>query len=725
MNEQFMLSDLARTAEALVAFSFVVLTPGYVLAWLLDLMTFRRRALLTRLTLAVPISIGICPSISYLLWRFIPPAVWLFYGACSLAFFVLLFRERRQLLSRTALRTIFKGEMVFLAIVAAWVLLATLTLVDLQIGHRLYFPTVTYDYSLRSTVTAALTRAGVPAQNPFFFPGRSFVMHYHYFWFILCSITQRITVSTVSSRQAVIAGTVWCGIGLLALVALYLRFFQNQGQAGIHRRTLYAVALLGVTGLDILPVLAAEIGFGGFYADLEWWNEQVTSWVDTVFWTPHHLAGLIACLMGFLLIWDAARKPGTRNRLVAAVIAGIMFASAVGMSVQVTLVFAVFLVIWMVAEFFRRHRQQAGLICLAGLTAVLVALPFLAELFGHEPGGSQPGASASAVSLPFRFAVRSFRFFDSALGLADFGWKANIANLMVLPVNYFLELGFFLIVGVIQYKRMWRNRRTLTEDQLCGFILVTTCLIICTFVSSAVGGTGNDLGWRGFLPVQFILLIWGAEMIADGMLSQRSPVVNTTRSGAAGKVPGDDRRALIVLTLALGAMGSFYGLVKIRFYPLLSDFTSTPLYAWLSPDRNLGERTFALRAIYDELRRRTPAGAVFQHNPNTNPSDFFHGIYADRQVAAETQGCGVNHGGDASLCKSWYGPINDLFEDPKAFDETQIDELCRRLSIDVLVVKDTDKVWKDRQSWAWKRTPILRNGYGSAFLCGPAATSWR
>ena len=697
MNEQFMLSDLARTAEALLMFSLVLLTPGYVVAWLLDLMAFRQRTLLTRLATAVPLSIGVCPIISYLLWRFVPPAVWMFYAVCAMAFPALLFHERRELLSRAAMRSLFQRDFVYLAIVAAWVVLGSLMLVDLQIGNRLYFPTVTYDYSLRSTLTASIAHAGVPAQNPFFFPGRTFAMHYHYFWFILCSATQRIAVYTISSRQAVIAGTIWCGTGLLALVALYLRFFQSKGQAGVRRRTLFTIALIGVTGLDIIPVIFIEYASRGYFADLEWWNEQVSAWVTTVFWTPHHLAGLIACLMGYLLVWGAVSRPGARNRMTGAVTAGLMFASAVGLSIYVTLVFAAFLLIRMVMEFLRGHRVEVGLITLAGLTATVLSVPFLIELLS-------PGSAASGIgtNFPFLLQVRSFPFFDRAMSLTGNDWKINLANLVALPINYFLELGFFLIVGVIQCKRVWRNRLSLTEDQLCSLTMAATSIVICTFVNSRLVNN-NDLGWRGFLPAQLILLIWGGEFLAENLLTI-----------------GRKQRALIAATLVLGGVGSFYELIKIRFYPLLSDTTRTPLYSWLSPDRKLGARTFALREIYDQLRQRTPPGAIFQHNPHTEPEDFFHGYYADRQVAAEGMTCSVIHGGDAALCQSRIGAIDDLFENPKAFDAARIDEVCDQLSINVLIVKDTDKVWQDRRSWVWKRTPVLQNDYARAFFCSTA-----
>ena len=704
MENQFTLSDLAGVAEAILAFSFVVLAPGYVIAWVFRLMAFRQRRLLTRLALAVPISIGICPILTYLLGRFVPPAVWVFYAACAVAFPALLCRERRQLLSNPP----FPRERLLWAILAGWIVLGTLSLVDMQIGDHLYFPTVAFDYSLRSTVTASVAHSGIPVHNPFFFPGRPSVMRYHYFWFILCGVAQRITASTVTSRQALIGGTIWCGIGLMALVALYLRFFQSRGSHSIDTRTLFTIALLGVTGLDILPVLALEWSSHSYYGDMEWWNDQVSAWVTTALWTPNHLSGLIACLMGFLLIWDAG-QPGARHRKSAAAAAGLMFASAVGLTVDVTAVFAVFLFIWTFAEFLKKHRHAVILLCLAGCVAAAASLPFLAELLSRESGGAK-GLS------PLHLAVRSFYYIDQHLNLAPYHWKTNIVHLIVLPINYLLELGFFLIVGVIQLHRMWRNRREVTQDQLCGLTMALTSIIICSFVSSAVNSSGNDLGWRGFLPAQFILLLWGGEMMADGLLSRFVSPDHRAQS----RISGAGFRMLVAATLLLGAAGSLYEIFKVRFYPLLSDTTSTRLYAWLSLDREVGARSSALRQLYDELRRQTPDNAVFQHNPRVSPNDIFHGLYADRQVAAEVAGCGLFAGSESKLCWSIVAPIAGLFEKPDSVDAGRIDEVCARYSIDILVVKDTDRAWKDPLSWVWKRAPLVANDYGRAFACGPS-----
>ena len=124
------------------------------------------------------------------------------------------------------------------------------SLIDIQLGDRLYFSPTIHDYSVRGPITAAISREGVLPLNPFFFPGRAVPLRYHYFWYILCGAVQNIAGAAIAPRHALIAGTVWCGLALMAIVPLYLRFFDPKGPEGIRRRSLIGVALLGVTGLD-------------------------------------------------------------------------------------------------------------------------------------------------------------------------------------------------------------------------------------------------------------------------------------------------------------------------------------------------------------------------------------------------------------------------------------------------------------------------------------------
>src|SRR4029077_16038949 len=131
----FMISDLLGTSAAFFLFALVIFIPGNVLGWLADVFGFRRRSLLARFAISVPLSVGVAPILTYLLWHWSIVAVWILYAACWIGFLALLVRERRIWFSRPAIS---KRVAIVLAIVAGWVVLGLVCLVDLQIGNRLY-----------------------------------------------------------------------------------------------------------------------------------------------------------------------------------------------------------------------------------------------------------------------------------------------------------------------------------------------------------------------------------------------------------------------------------------------------------------------------------------------------------------------------------------------------------------------------------------------------------
>src|ERR1700704_137720 len=112
----FMLQDLLGALRAIAVFPLFVLTPGYVVAWVLNLFDFRGRTLSFRLAFSAPLSISICPILSYLTGRFVSmTAVWAFFAATAVTFFVLLARERGW---RVRIRS--RPPLAFAAIVAVW-----------------------------------------------------------------------------------------------------------------------------------------------------------------------------------------------------------------------------------------------------------------------------------------------------------------------------------------------------------------------------------------------------------------------------------------------------------------------------------------------------------------------------------------------------------------------------------------------------------------------------
>ncbi len=82
---------------------------------------------------------------------------------------------------------------------------------------------------------------------------------------------------------------------------------------------------------------------------------------------------------------------------------------------------------------------------------------------------------------------------------------------MLLPVNYFLEFGFFFAAGWLTWKEFRVKKRAATRQELAAFTMAGVSLAVCTLLKSGVIAN-NDLGWRGFLIAQFMLLIWAVDL---------------------------------------------------------------------------------------------------------------------------------------------------------------------------------------------------------------------
>ncbi len=664
-----MARDVAGISLAFVLFTLFTVIPGYVLGALLDVFAFDKRTLLARIAISICLSIAVVPIVIYLCWLIMPSIPWILCAAAWVALPVVLIR------SRPIIGPLSKQRAILLTIVAGWVVLGTLWMIDLQIGHRLYFSFLSHDYMLRAAFTAAIDRTGVPPTNPYFYPGHGYTMRYHYFWYMLCSLVQRFGAPFVTGRIAVFSGTLWSGIGLMAIVALYVQFFRSNGPENPDKQMVVAVALLSVTGLDLLPFAAVSLLLRRIEASSEWWNEPVWSWADSVFWEPHTIAALVAWATGLLVIWDTSKHSERRVRISGAVVGGAAFASGLGLSIYVSFVFGIALMVCVVTLLFRGRRREASLTCLAGVLALVMAAPYVFELLGTGSGSAQA---------PIAFAVR--RFFLAEIFVIGSGkpWQVPLVNALALPLSYFLEFGFFFVVAIRQWKKI-RDRGSFSDEDACAVAMLATSIIICSFLRSNTI-SNNDLGWRGMLIAQFILLIWGAELWDNGLFRGKKASFNA-----------------VAAMLALGAAATVYDVTMLRIYPIVSYDIGISGYHWLAPDGNLGERTYALREVYEKLKTELPKNSIVQHNPNTEAGDLFYGLYADRQTAAETAGCGVVFGGSAALCPGILMPIQELFAPSGSLDFAQVDQVCRQLSIAALVVKDTDGVWKDKASWVWKQ----------------------
>ena len=691
MLQNFTVIDVIASVEACLFLTLILPIPGYVIGWASNAFSFRQQRFGIQLLLSTPLAVSALPIFAYFVGRY-RTLLWILLGLAWVGF-ALMVRRRvvqwvqsgRSKPSRAASWTC--------TVVAIWALLAIASLVDLQLGRRLYFSVPAYDYSLRTAVTAAASRA-IPPANPFFANVPPVLLRYHYFWMLICSLVPR--VASIGPRQAMCGGTVWAGIALISLIGIGLKFFLRVREH-FARTFFIGCGLLLVTGLDIVPTIFLYFSQHVVYPDMEWWNEQLTSWPDALLWCPHHVMSLVACFTGFLLV----RQPfSTRaQRWNAIVLAGIAFASAVGLSVLVSFTFAVFVAFWLPYAALRRWWDEVAQLVSAGTLALFLALPFLKSLLGPAIDGSGGDGRFFAIWIrPFKLGMTivasHFHIRGTTLGLLA---------LPFLPLSYFLELGFFAVIAAIRLRNIRKQKLTMTREEAAAWMMVAVSFLIGSFARST-SIQSNDLGWRCFLQAQMIFLLWAACSLDEWWQYRRLDSA-TVRFAA--------------IFLVLGFAGSLYQFSMLRMYPILLDYgkVHADTSDWIDTDHQLGERTYALRSIYDQLSKRLPSEAVVQYNPNATTLTS-HGLYSLHDAAVGLPLCGAVFGGSVSRCQSRTDALTRLFAHPTAESNAAFDSVCREYGISTVLVDDSDPVWTQQDSWVWTRAPALANGRVRAFSCG-------
>lgn len=701
--QNFMAEDVVGGLGAIVLFPLFLWIPGYVIGWCLNLFQFRQRTTVFRIVSALPISIAICPSVTYLLGRFVGmPAVWVFYIGAATVFAGLVLSAWRRGARRISVP---KGAAAFVAILAVWLGIVLFSTIDIQIGDRLYYPTSTFDFSLRAALTHAITVSGIPPTSPFIFPGHPVGLRYHYFWLLMCSLVNQTAPRVVSARHAEMGGVFWAGVGLLAMVALCLRLFTVNPAAPLRRRVLVGTLLAGITGLDILPSLMLLSFYArGWMAFVlpsgESWNEYVDWFLHSSLWAPHAVGALVAELTAFLIIWHA---PADRRRwVVSSLAAALGLASTVGISIWVAFVFAAFLIAWSLVCVRKRWWGQFRTLALCGAASLVLLWPYLRDLSGPAVSGvSSPGPPG--IGSLVHWTVREFSLAALIRSPGMPHWERLVlVNGSLLPMNYLLEFGFFFLVARFKWSECRRSGKPLSPVDLACWVMLSASALICTFLKSVVIGN-NDLGWRGFLLAQFILLLWAVDLWVKR---------DTPGWLSAGQ------KGLLVTLIGLGIAGSAYDLAITRFYPLLADSGVLPPLDWMAPDREFGKRTYAARAAYEWIRRQTPETATVQYNPAVARQETAALAYADRGAAAADLGCNVTFGGNPQLCAPIVSHLQKVYAAAGRTPSESLIDACRGLPVNILVFKDTDPVWADPNAWVWRAPPLFANSYFRVFGCG-------
>ncbi len=697
MAYNFTVLDTKGILLSLPWFSLILVAPGYLLGLASNILDFRRRGLSERVLLALAISIAASPFAINFLCRFFPVSiVSALYFLIGIAFLVrLLFEWRRS--AYTVHAGMHWTTKAALCLVGVWIVICFLSLPDLQLGQRIYSNAATWDYSVRSPFIASAIRTGAPPANPFFYPGRSVPARYYYYWNVLCALPA--FMSGCSTRVVLYASCVWSGLLLAAMIPLYLKHFLEQ-DSKLRIASLIGIALLAVTGLDLIPTLISWTNRHPPSADMEWWDPgQITSWLDALIWVPHHVAALVACLAGYMFLWKATCKGEFSRQIWLFIFAALGFSSAAGLSVYVTFTFGVFVFAWLIYQLSSGRIRAAILHCGAGALALVLSIGYLRDLLGSGMNESGTGS---------HFVAFELRRLPVALDIHNHLVKLCVWILIAFLV-LFLELGIYMVVGLIQANHDWRRWRALSEAQKAIWFMAGSAFVVIMFFRSTVLQGPNDLAWRGAMVMQFPLLLWAAVYLANRVTTHRE-------RPARGLSDQQLLSVALVVLLAIGGASSIYQLGMLRAYTLLSDEYHWVDYLHLASGRD----TFFIRSTYAELDHSVSANAIVQYNPDT---ELFNQImiYSRYQLAdAGGDNCMTEFGGSLDECPAIQDGLSAIFN-PQPGDNSsraEVDKACQALHVDVLVVNANDPVWIKNDSWVWQKAPMIQNEFVRVYKCG-------
>lgn len=706
----FTIQDFLGTCLAFVLFSLILFVPGYVLSYLTNLFQFRERTVLIRGVISTVMSVAVMPVIGFLLAYSISlhtlnTLAWiLFFVFIGLSVYEL----RKTALGEIAeyLRfTYLQRTAIFIALF--WLFLVIILMIDLQWGDRLYYNVTSLDFATRVTLVDAITRTGVPPVNPSFYPGYpTFITSLYYFWYVLCSAVDQLGATWVDGRMALIAGDAWCGLALMGLIAFYLKLRNNLTGVRAWKIPLLGIGLLTISGLDFIPALSSMVstrlsyGFALPTGDVEHWNEQITAWIGSLLWVPHHVAALIACIFAFVVIYYHRGQSGALVKSASIVTAGLALASAVGLSTWIAMVFAIFWGISALTALFRKSETNLLLPLIgAGVLSIVFALPFLAGILA---GGT--GSEGAPIIVEVRKFMPIIPFVD---WLPESG--QSLLYLALLPINYLMELGFFMVAGLL-WMQEYRSGRILNRPIIFfEIILLSVVVVISSLFRSAIVPS-NEIGWRGWLMGQFILLVWAVDVL------DIYPIFDRAREKITGSFDAAKARSIQVLMLfaVIGFMTSVTDVVLLRFWPALVDQNVAGFPNGLSPDAQLGKRTYAARVAYSFVRDQLPADLVIQPNPEDG-IDRQSGLYGTRQIAISAN---APFNVPVSLLEKNIGRISEIFtvDDDRTWE--RIDGLCEEMFIDILVVDDLDPLWDNLPVLSEQRDPLYTNEYFAIYKCG-------
>ncbi len=601
-----------------------------------------------------------------------------------------------------------------LALAILWIGVTILSLVDIQKDNKLFMNVAMSDQSARISWTESVLRTGIPPANPMYMFKNPAPMRNYYFWYVVCAAVA--AMAHLQVRAVLAAGCVWCGFVLAALSGLWLKHFLCAG-ARLRKQFLCIIGLFAVSGLDICVVV-----WNLFYSqkapptDLDLWSKDaIFSWINTLYWAPNHIAGLVCCMLAFLLAWTAG-KHREQNRTASVALIAFALSSSFGLSIYVTFAFFLVMVVWALWQILIEHTAQAAMLLAAGgLATAVILIPYLGELTHSSSGMHGPSAFGFAIRemIPPGGLLRSrvFQHLSQAYPLT----ALNIAKAALLPAGYALELGFYLVVFLIYLVPGWRQRVPLTRAQRSLVFIAAATLPVITFIRSGALDF-NDFGFRGALLLQFSLLLLASDIVICWRFTERQGKPSTDSAAFPYVIPGW-LRSIAALSLVIGVTSLLFQAFWSRFVTSFAEWRESGTY---DPNtRSFSHNAYISSLGYAQLDATISPSAVVQFNPKTREPFWIAAdqIGVNHQIAilSDQPWCGSELGGDPRGCPEMAAAIDATFDGETA---DQASATCRRYGIQYLIVRIYDPAWKDKNGWVWTLKPVVSDNEFRALDCG-------
>jgi hypothetical protein len=338
---------------------------------------------------------------------------------------------------------------------------------------------------------------------------------------------------------------------------------------------------------------------------------------------------------------------------------------------------------------------------------VIFVVPFILGILQDGGGGTSSGSG-----LPVALYIRPFMV-TSLLDMLPQP-VLYVLDFLFLPLNYLFELGFFFLIAAIWLQDFYKQNKEFSPVYKAELTLVVVSFVVLSFVHSTIIAI-NDLGIRGWLPVQFILVVWASDVIFQ--IADEGKWVSAK---LFQKVSGQKKIGLALgVMLVIGYLTMSLEFFSLRAWSILVDTGDVGTPNGLSLDTHFGERTYAARQAYDYLRDHIPADVITQNN-SLGFLDRPSGLYGTHQMVISDR---TSYGVSSDVFNDLTQKVGVIFSAYNVSGWESVDEVCRRYSIDVLIFKDTDPIWDSLDVLKLLRPPLYENRYYAIFTCGNYSAS--